>query len=36
MRNHLIEVQLDGEVTDRDQAMAFLRGHYPPEAPLDR
>ena len=31
MRNHLIEVQLDGEVADRDQAMAFLRSHYPPD-----
>jgi hypothetical protein len=31
MLNHLIEVQLDGEVADRDQAMAFLRNHYPPD-----
>lgn len=31
MRNHLIEVQLDGEVADRDQAVAFLRSHYPPD-----
>ena len=31
MLNHLIEMQLDDEVTDREQAFAFLRDHYPPD-----
>ncbi|WP_028317611.1 CBS domain-containing protein [Desulfobulbus elongatus] len=29
IRNHLIEMQLDGEVTSHDQALAFIRGAYP-------
>jgi tRNA nucleotidyltransferase (CCA-adding enzyme) len=29
IRNHLIEMQLDGEVTDHDQALAFIRTTYP-------
>lgn len=29
IRNHLIEMQLDGEVTSHDQALAFIRSAYP-------
>ena len=29
MRNHLIEMQLDGEVTTHEQALAFIRTTYP-------
>ena len=29
IRNHLIEMQLDGEVTSHDQALAFIRTTYP-------
>lgn len=29
IRNHLIEMQLNGEVTTRDQALAFIRTAYP-------
>lgn len=29
MLNHLIEVQLDGEVTSHEQALAFIASHYP-------
>ena len=29
MRNHLIEMQLDGEVTAHEQALAFIRTTYP-------
>jgi tRNA nucleotidyltransferase (CCA-adding enzyme) len=33
MRNHLIEMQLDGEVTDHEQALAFIRTTYPITSP---
>ena len=26
------DLQLDGELQDRDQAMAYVRGHYAPES----
>ena len=29
IRNHLIELQLDGEVSGRDEAIAFIRTAYP-------
>jgi tRNA nucleotidyltransferase (CCA-adding enzyme) len=29
IRNHLIELQLDGEVTNHDQALVFIRSAYP-------
>ena len=29
MRNHLIEMQLDGEVSTHEQALAFIRATYP-------
>jgi tRNA nucleotidyltransferase (CCA-adding enzyme) len=29
MLNHLIEVQLDGEIIDHEQALAFIRSTYP-------
>ncbi len=29
MHNHLIEVQLDGEVSSQEQALAFIRASYP-------
>jgi tRNA nucleotidyltransferase (CCA-adding enzyme) len=29
IRNHLIEMQLDGEVTSHEQALAFIRTTYP-------
>lgn len=31
MRNHLIELQLDGEISGRDQAIDFIRTAYPVE-----
>jgi tRNA nucleotidyltransferase (CCA-adding enzyme) len=29
MRNHLIEMQLNGEITTHEQALAFIRTTYP-------
>ena len=29
IRNHLIELQLDGEIASHDQALAFIRANYP-------
>jgi tRNA nucleotidyltransferase (CCA-adding enzyme) len=29
IHNHLIEMQLDGEVTSHEQALAFIRATYP-------
>jgi tRNA nucleotidyltransferase (CCA-adding enzyme) len=30
IHNHLIEMQLDGEITNHDQALAFIRSAHPP------
>lgn len=30
IRNHLIEMQLDGEITSHEQALAFIRSAHPP------
>ena len=29
IRNHLIEMQLDGDITSHEQALAFIRNSYP-------
>ncbi|MCL2340504.1 MAG: CBS domain-containing protein [Proteobacteria bacterium] len=36
IRNHLIELQLDGEIADHDQALAFIRAQYPVDSQLQR
>ncbi|MCL2789804.1 MAG: CBS domain-containing protein [Desulfobulbus sp.] len=36
IRNHLIELQLDGEIADHDQALDFIRTHYPVDSQPQR
>ena len=36
IHNHLIELQLDGAITDREQALAFIRADYPVDSQPQR